>query len=72
MKNILKKIGIAIVIIFALIGLFLTAGYVALKLGLTNSKGIIDTQRDGFLNSATSTASQTANSYLAQNSGQYY
>ncbi|KND49145.1 MAG: hypothetical protein AB203_01985 [Parcubacteria bacterium C7867-008] len=38
-----------VVYIFAAIGLFLMAGYFAVKFGLTNEKGIVDTQRDAFL-----------------------
>lgn len=33
---------------FAFIGLFLTAGYFAVRYGLTNTSGIIDRQREGF------------------------
>lgn len=45
----LKKIAIGIVCLFALIGFFLVAGYLAVTFGLTNEKGIIDTQREAFL-----------------------
>jgi len=38
-----------LIYIFAAIGLLLVAGYFAVKFGLTNEKGIIDVQREGFL-----------------------
>ncbi len=44
-KNIFK----AIIIIFAIIGFVLVAGYGAVRLGLTKEGGIIDMQREGFL-----------------------
>ena len=37
------------VIIFAIIGFFLVAGYCAVSLGFTNTKGIIDTQTKNFI-----------------------
>lgn len=37
-----KKICLGTVLVFAAIGLFLTAGFVALKFGLTNTAGIFD------------------------------
>lgn len=44
------KVALNVVIyIFAGIGLFLIAGYFAVKFGLTNETGIIDVQRDAFL-----------------------
>jgi hypothetical protein len=48
-----KKLKITlniIIYIFAGIGLFLTAGYFAVKFGITNTKGIVDNQRMGFYN----------------------
>lgn len=45
----LRKLFTILVYIFAGIGFLLTAGYVAVSLGLTNEKGIIDTQRESFL-----------------------
>ena len=49
LKNRKLKTTLNIIIyIFAGIGLFLTAGYFAVKFGLTNTKGIIDNQRNGF------------------------
>ena len=62
-QNIWKKIGIAIVIVFALIGFGLTAGYLAIRFGLTNSNGIIDTQRQNFLNAGNGQTSQTTGQY---------
>jgi hypothetical protein len=51
-----KNIFHAVVYLFAIIGFGLVAGYFAIRLGLTNQKGIIDVQREAFLGSATSTA----------------
>jgi hypothetical protein len=49
------KIGLNIVIyIFAAIGIFLVAGYFAVKFGLTNEKGVVDLQRESFLGPAAS------------------
>ena len=45
----LKNLFTILLYIFAGIGFFLVAGYVAVSLGLTNEPGIIDTQRDSFL-----------------------
>lgn len=45
----LKKIFTILVYLFAAIGLFLTAGYFAVKWGFTNEKGVIDEQREAFL-----------------------
>lgn len=51
-----KKVFNIIIYIFAIVGFFLTAGYVAVRLGLTNTRGIIDNQRQDFLSgTATST-----------------
>ncbi|MDB5265531.1 MAG: hypothetical protein JWM39_244 [Parcubacteria group bacterium] len=51
------KIGLNIVIyIFAAIGIFLVAGYFAVKFGLTNEKGVVDLQRESFLGPAASQA----------------
>ena len=44
----LKKLFTILVYIFAAIGLILTAGYFAVKFGLTNEPGIIDEQRESF------------------------
>lgn len=55
-KEVLSKIFHIIVYIFAVIGLFLVVGYFAVRLGLTNQKGIIDLQREAFLGNQTATA----------------
>ena len=47
-KKILKNTFNAGVYFFALVGFLLTAGYFGVKLGLTNTRGIIDEQRKGF------------------------
>lgn len=44
-----KKIFMIVVYLFAAVGLFLVAGYFAVKFGLTNEKGIIDVQREAFI-----------------------
>ncbi len=48
-KAIFLRVFHIIIYIFAAIGLFLVAGYFAIRLGLTNQKGIIDIQREAFL-----------------------
>jgi hypothetical protein len=48
-KKYLRIIFHILVYIFAAIGFFLVAGYFAVRFGLTNEKGIIDTQREAFL-----------------------
>ncbi len=48
----LKKIGKIIVYAFAIIGFVLVAGYAAVQLGFTNTTGVIDNQRAGFLEGA--------------------
>ncbi|HRH24249.1 MAG TPA: hypothetical protein PK109_01505 [Candidatus Paceibacterota bacterium] len=45
----LKKVFTIFLYLFAAIGLFLVAGYAAVRLGLTNETGIIDVQRESFL-----------------------
>lgn len=45
--------------IFAAIGLFLVAGYFAVKFGFTNEKGIIDLQREAFLGPSASQFAST-------------
>lgn len=47
-----KRIFTIIVYIFAAAGFVLVAGYFAIRLGLTNQKGIIDLQREAFLGGA--------------------
>lgn len=44
-----KKVFEYIIYLFAGIGLVLTAGFFAIKFGLTNSEGIIDEQRNSFV-----------------------
>jgi hypothetical protein len=51
----LKKIFTVFLYIFALIGVFFTVGYAAVRYGYTNTKGIIDTQREVFIQGATTT-----------------
>ena len=63
-KHCIKQAFFISVYIFAAIGFGLVVGYFAIKLGLTNQKGIIDTQRDSFL--AASTASSSAATYGAE------
>ena len=53
--NITKKIFTVLLYIFAGIGLFLTAGYFAVKFGFTNTKGIIDNQTKSFYNNNSQT-----------------
>ncbi|MDB5237198.1 MAG: hypothetical protein JWL88_300 [Parcubacteria group bacterium] len=48
-KKLFKTTLNIVIYIFAAIGLFFVAGYFAVKFGLTNEKGIIDTQREAFL-----------------------
>ncbi|HYD93175.1 MAG TPA: hypothetical protein VEB18_01815 [Candidatus Paceibacterota bacterium] len=45
----LKRIFTVFLYIFAAIGFFLVAGYVAVRIGLTNETGIIDEQRESFI-----------------------
>ncbi len=47
-----KKLFTILLYIFAAIGFFLVAGYLAVRLGLTNEPGIIDMQREHFLGAA--------------------
>lgn len=51
----LRRIYNIFVIIFACIGFFLVAGYAAVSLGLTNTRGIIDTQTKNFISTKNST-----------------
>jgi hypothetical protein len=53
--KVLKIVATVVVVIFALIGFVLVAGYFALELGFTKVPGVIDLQRQSFFNSATST-----------------
>jgi hypothetical protein len=49
MLSILKKLFKVLVLCFAAIGFVLVSGYVAVRLGLTNTKGVIDSQTRNFL-----------------------
>jgi hypothetical protein len=60
LKEMLKKIFTIIVYIFAAIGLFLVAGYFAVRFGLTNERGIIDEQREAFFEGLTPAKSAEA------------
>lgn len=48
----LKKIFKILVYIFAAVGFALVVGYFGVKFGLTNTSGIIDSQRDSFIDGA--------------------
>ena len=61
-----RKIFQILIYIFAFIGFILVAGYFAVKFGLTNTRGIIDVQREAFLNSGKTAL--TAN--VSQSTGQ--
>ncbi|MES2213536.1 MAG: hypothetical protein V4473_01695 [Patescibacteria group bacterium] len=52
-----KKIFTIFIYAFALIGFGLTAGYFAVRFGLTNTKGIVDKQRENFLSGEFATTS---------------
>ncbi len=45
----LKQIFEILVYIFAAIGFLLVAGYFAVRLGITNTEGIVDLQQESFL-----------------------
>ncbi len=60
MKKSLYYIGFALLIIFAAIGLFLSAGYAAVRFGWTNSEGIVDEQRDDFIKGENLSWTETA------------
>jgi len=53
-RVVLKKIFTGLVYLFAVIGFVLVAGYFAVRLGLTNTSGIIDLQREAFLGPSSS------------------
>lgn len=55
MNTLTHKALLGLVYLFAAIGLILVSGYIATLTGLTNTKGVVDTQRDTFLPSASST-----------------
>jgi hypothetical protein len=58
--SITKKIFTIIIYIFAGIGIFLTAGYFAVRFGITNTKGIIDNQTKSFYNNNSQTGGNTS------------
>ncbi|HYE23501.1 MAG TPA: hypothetical protein VEA92_03625 [Candidatus Paceibacterota bacterium] len=45
----IKKLFTVLIYAFAAVGFFLVAGYFAVKFGLTNERGVIDEQRESFL-----------------------
>ncbi len=55
-KSVLKKALEAIVYLFAVVGFVLCAGYAAVRLGLTKTAGLVDTQAAAFLAGAESSA----------------
>lgn len=60
----LRIVWIGFVYIFAAVGFVLVVTYFAVRFGLTNTKGIIDVQREAFLGTASSTtAAPTAPEY---------
>jgi hypothetical protein len=63
-----RKIFHIIVYIFAAIGFLLTAGYFAVRFGLTNVRGIIDIQQQSFLD--TGRVGQTANAVGAHSTNE--
>lgn len=48
----MKNALMAVIYLFAAVGFFLVAGYVAVRMGWTNDPGVIDIQREGFLGAA--------------------
>jgi len=52
-----------IIYVFAAIGFVLVVGFFAIKYGLTNTNGIIDTQRENFLKNGTSSQDFSENLY---------
>ncbi|MES2225661.1 MAG: hypothetical protein V4480_02525 [Patescibacteria group bacterium] len=62
-KKHLNRILHIFIYIFAAVGLFLVAGYFAVRFGLTNEKGIIDVQREAFFGTSTPEASPNIPAY---------
>ncbi len=60
-KSSIKIAWTVLVYIFAAIGFVLVVTYFAVRLGLTNQQGIIDLQREAFLQTATSSSATVAN-----------
>lgn len=59
----LRKLFTILVYIFAAVGFMLTAGYFAVRFGLTNEPGIIDTQREAFIKDAEAAETPAAPAY---------
>lgn len=53
MSRLLRIVGYCLLVLFAVIGFFLTVGFFAVKFGFTNTSGIIDDQRSAFLHGTT-------------------
>lgn len=60
----IRKAFTIFVYIFAAIGLFLVLGYAAVRFGITNEKGIIDTQRETFLEGASPSVASAEVGYI--------
>lgn len=63
-----KKIFNIVVYVFAVIGFVLVGGFFAVKFGLTNTSGVIDNQRENFINSG----KNTGNVISSQNQNYYW
>jgi hypothetical protein len=61
--GIVKVAWTVAVYIFAVIGFVLVVGYFATRFGFTNTKGIIDLQREAFIGTATSSTASLAPTY---------
>ena len=72
-SDMLKKLFTILIYVFAAIGFFLVAGYFAVQFGLTNEEGIIDTQRESFLNGLTPSNAVAEEAYIGpwQNSEEW-
>jgi hypothetical protein len=62
----MKKVLKITIYIFAAIGFVLTIGFFAVKYGLTNTKGVIDMQRENFLQN-----NQTSGNLYWKNLGEW-
>ena len=71
-SNKMKKVFQILIYIFAFIGFGLTAGYFAVKFGLTNTSGIIDSQRETFLQNGRNGLDAGVSVGKNQNGGNYY
>lgn len=56
LKDFIRHAFFILVYLFAAIGFFLVVGYFAIRFGLTNQKGIIDTQREAFFGTSVNPA----------------